>query len=136
MTLTHRTQQENEVNLRCSSKIADLQHLTTLKISQIAELLGVRYETINRAANGHTGSEQLFCGLKMLLENYQMRQRLDAIENAHRTLNALALNDASGSLPPSLDKVEAIALVGPSVKYKIQAPQDKLSRRKNKASRP
>jgi hypothetical protein len=104
MTLSPERQQENEVNLQCSAKILDLKEFANLKIIDIADILGVRYETISRASLAKTGSPQLLAGLELLLQNLQMKKQLAAIQTAQQTMqslvtptNYLAMNAAISS---------------------------------------
>jgi hypothetical protein len=116
MTLSPKRQQENEVNLQCSAKIVDIKEFASLKIVDIAEILGVRYETISRASNGKTGSPQLLSGLEILLENLRLKKRLDALEQAIRTMQTVkpsphfAMNESGEPAEASIAKRQVAAV--------------------------
>jgi len=93
--------------------------------SELGDILGCSREKINNAITEKHASKALEIAAGLLLENLFLRNRLDAIEGAQRTLNALALNDVSSKLPP------AGAMVVQPVKYVVPVPPKKRGGRKN-----
>lgn len=89
MTLRQHIQEENNIASDIQRILFSINEIKKLKNYEIAEKIGVTPETISRGISGKYGSTQLLKALELLLENIQMRERLDQIEAAQRTMALL-----------------------------------------------
>lgn len=103
MTLTHKRKEEIAFNDQVRAIVLQIKQIKNLHNYEIAEILGVKYETLSRGK-----SQQILNSSKLLLENLQLKQRLERLSQAQ----ALILNEVNSSQTTPMQEV-------PQAKYTI-----------------
>ena len=108
------------------SILLKIKQIKPLKNYEIAKILGVEQSTVGRG-----NSLQFINALKLLLENLQLKDRLDKVEAAQRTLAQLAGPTSpyiTNENPSSIPQTPGMAV--PPEKYKF--PRARSPRQKPK----
>lgn len=93
MRLKQNVQEQNAFKASCEAILLQINKIKLLRNYEVAEILGIKPTTLSRP-----NSLQIVNALKLLLENLELKNKLEQIMQAERLKNAM-LNEASSTKP-------------------------------------